>query len=131
MGYLSGKPNSNDSPYPGNRWLDTNDLSDEIFLLLSERAKRCAACRRAISVRHLKDKLCPDCRSGVCSRCHQNINDFSPPNGNMTAGYYIAHAWSKYANPGEVLICDACMWSDSRYIADYGIQADWTEVEGQ
>nr|WP_143838143.1 hypothetical protein [Nitrospira cf. moscoviensis SBR1015] len=40
----------------------------------------------------------------------------------MTAGYYVAEAWQKYANPGEVYICDSCMWADPRYIADYGVQ---------
>jgi len=39
----------------------------------------------------------------------------------MTAGYYVASAWQKCANPGEVYICDACMWADPRYIADYGL----------
>jgi hypothetical protein len=39
----------------------------------------------------------------------------------MTAGYYVASAWEKYANrEWEVFICDACMWADPRYIADYG-----------
>jgi hypothetical protein len=60
-------------------------------------------------------------RDGVCSRCHRPIVGFTPPaEGRMTAGYYVASAWRKYANPGEVYICDACMWDDPRYIADYG-----------
>ena len=61
---------------------------------------------------------------GVCSRCTKPIRDFEPPKeGEMTAGYYVAAAtnWKKYANHGEVYICDACMWSDPRYIADYGV----------
>ena len=41
----------------------------------------------------------------------------------MTAGYYVASAWKKYANPNEILICDACMWADPLYILDYGTQA--------
>jgi len=36
-----------------------------------------------------------------CSRCHRPIKDFNPPNKGMTAGYYVAEAWQKYANPGE------------------------------
>lgn len=57
---------------------------------------------------------------GHCSRCLEAIKDFEPPGDGMTAGYYVAAAWGKYANPGEVYICDACMWADARYIADYG-----------
>jgi hypothetical protein len=41
----------------------------------------------------------------------------------MTAGYYLATAWSRYANSGEILICDSCMWSDPAYIVDYGPNA--------
>ena len=60
--------------------------------------------------------------SGVCSRCHHPIKEFRPPDGDMTAGYYVAAAWLKYANVGEIFICDDCMWRDARYIADYGKQ---------
>ena len=57
-----------------------------------------------------------------CSRCKEPIKDFEPPDADgMTAGYYLAAAWSKYANAGETHICDACMWSDPRYIAVYGV----------
>lgn len=38
----------------------------------------------------------------------------------MTVGYYDAKGWPQFANPGEVFICDACMWEDPRYIAIYG-----------
>ena len=61
-----------------------------------------------------------DARDGVCSRCRKAIEGFRPPDGGMTAGYYHALSWKKYANPGEVIICDDCMWADPRYIADYG-----------
>ena len=56
----------------------------------------------------------------LCSRCKQPIAGFSPPVGGMTAGYYVAAAWKKYCNVGEVYVCDACMWSDPLYIMDYG-----------
>jgi len=36
----------------------------------------------------------------------------------MTAGYY--YDWPKMMNPGELFVCDACMWVDPRYIAVYG-----------
>lgn len=58
--------------------------------------------------------------TGVCSRCDKPIKDFRPPDGGMTAGYYLASGWKRYANPGETYICDACMWSDPAYIVDYG-----------
>jgi uncharacterized protein (DUF736 family) len=67
---------------------------------------------------------------GHCSRCAEAIPDFAPPvDGEMTAGYYIAAAWQKYANPGEVYVCDACMWSDPRYVADYGPRPAVSETE--
>jgi hypothetical protein len=59
---------------------------------------------------------------GICSRCKQPIRDFEPPSEGMTAGYYVAAGWEKYCNPGEVYVCDACMWKDPRYLADYGAQ---------
>lgn len=60
---------------------------------------------------------------GKCSRCDQPIADFKPPADGFTAGYYVAAAWPKYANAGEVLICDKCMWADPVYILDYGVQS--------
>jgi hypothetical protein len=62
----------------------------------------------------------PFVEKGICSRCHKEIDNFSPPTGGMTAGYYVAAGWAKYANDGEVYICDDCMFHDPRYIADYG-----------
>lgn len=42
----------------------------------------------------------------------------------MTAGYYDVSAgdWSKFSDPHEDILCDACMWSDPRYKAVYGRQ---------
>ena len=58
----------------------------------------------------------------TCSRCKQPIKNFSPPeSGNFTAGYYVAQGWLEFSNPGEVYICDDCMWKDPRYISVYGI----------
>lgn len=56
-----------------------------------------------------------------CSRCQTVLRHFVPPDEcEMTAGYYLASAWPQYANPGEIYICDACMWADPRYVAVYG-----------
>ena len=55
-----------------------------------------------------------------CSRCGRIIESPSPEPGECTAGYYVASGWPQFANPGEVYICDACMWADPRYIAVYG-----------
>lgn len=64
----------------------------------------------------------------TCDRCHKDIVDgaeYPPLDGKLgfTAGFYrIAHdgeGWGKYTNPGERVICDACMWSDERYLKDY------------
>lgn len=62
-----------------------------------------------------------DFGEGRCNRCHQLIDGFrSPTEGECTAGYYLAAGWMKYCNPGEIIVCDRCMWSDQRYIAVYG-----------
>ena len=45
----------------------------------------------------------------------------------FTCGYYevgpSAKAWGQFANPGENIVCDACMFADPRYIAVYGQRA--------
>ncbi len=59
-----------------------------------------------------------------CSRCNKLVDeDGSDEPRGMTAGYYyVRFSWSEFANPGEVFICDECMWKDPRYIALYGVQ---------
>jgi hypothetical protein len=60
--------------------------------------------------------------TAICSRCNKDTGSPLPnPSGGMTAGYYVAAGWKQFANREEVYICDACMWSDPRYIAVYGI----------
>lgn len=61
-------------------------------------------------------------KTAVCSRCSKDTDSPLPGIG-MTAGYYVAKAWIQFANPGEVFICDNCMWTDPRYIAVYGVQS--------
>lgn len=68
---------------------------------------------------------------GLCSRCKKRIEGFCPPCGGMTAGYYVAAGWRKYVNPGEVYVCDACMWSDPRYVADYGTHSATGDSTGE
>lgn len=51
----------------------------------------------------------------LCDRCHQTAQGFiGKP---FSAGVYVG--WSKYMDPGEHIICDACMWKDERFLADY------------
>lgn len=62
--------------------------------------------------------------SNRCDRCLQAIDDFTPPSGDgFTAGYYSilpGGYWQQFANLGERVVCDVCMWLDPRYIAVYG-----------
>lgn len=63
-----------------------------------------------------------------CDRCGKLIEgvEYPPEEGKLgaTGGFYRIKedgvGWGKYTNPGERVICDACMWQDERYIADYG-----------
>jgi hypothetical protein len=68
MGYLTRGPTSNDPPpdkADKSPWLEEDDLMDEIALLLSGLAKRCAKCRRSTRTKHLEQGQCPDCRPGA------------------------------------------------------------------
>ncbi len=66
MGCLSRQPTSNDPPRSRegkSSWLGDNELLDEVALLLSGSAERCAGCRRATHIRYLNsNQRCPDCR---------------------------------------------------------------------
>lgn len=56
-----------------------------------------------------------------CDRCHQDKE--GGIEAEMSWGAYFVAAgsgWEKFANPGETVVCDACMWADPRYIATYG-----------
>jgi hypothetical protein len=64
-----------------------------------------------------------------CNRCHNLIPNFdSNPNKTFTCGYYdISHhnsPWWMYRNLGEKYVCDWCIHTDARYIADYGPTAE-------
>ena len=56
----------------------------------------------------------------TCDRCGKQIRGLRTED--MTAGFYdtSGHTWGQYANDGELVVCDDCMWSDPRYIAVYG-----------
>lgn len=57
-----------------------------------------------------------------CDRCHKCIEGIRVADElqTFTGGYYdVTGYWSQYANPGESIVCDACMHSDERYLADY------------
>lgn len=73
------------------------------------------------------EALAPDAAPGwgivtvKCDRCHQQIDGMRTDG--LTAGFYeVEHGqgFGKYTNPGERIICDRCMHTDPRYIADYG-----------
>lgn len=58
----------------------------------------------------------------ICDRCGASIDGMRGEFA--TAGFYDTTGqswWSKYAKPGERVVCDTCMWSDPRYRADYGV----------
>lgn len=66
----------------------------------------------------------------TCDRCGVNVEglltfDYAGPCKNptvqATGGFYLVKnpAWAKYANEGEAVVCDTCMWRDERYLADY------------
>lgn len=57
----------------------------------------------------------------MCDRCKKTVEGLHIM-GSGTAGFYQVSSgtWAQFANPDELVICDACMWRDPRYIADYG-----------
>lgn len=57
----------------------------------------------------------------VCDRCHKEQPD-SYVGDVFSAGVYITNPgsmWHQYANRGENIVCDACMWADPSYRWDY------------
>ena len=52
----------------------------------------------------------------ACSRCDRFV--FLPP---ASATFDVTSLyWSQFANPGETLLCAACLYADYRYIAVWG-----------
>jgi hypothetical protein len=57
----------------------------------------------------------------LCDRCKEQIR--GERSKRFTSGFYLVgpeYYWHKYSLPGEEFLCDECMWSDPRYILDYG-----------
>lgn len=75
-----------------------------------------ACIERRIDGRLVGDCLLPH----RCDRCKEPIPDFEPPVDGMTAGYYDVTGgyWARFANDGESVLCDRCMWSDPAYLAE-------------
>lgn len=57
----------------------------------------------------------------ICSRCKEVLRDVIKTD-TFTGGYYEVHKgyWSKFAKPGEQILCDACMFKDEGYIEEFG-----------
>lgn len=62
----------------------------------------------------------------ICSRCGKTVDGLQSKYG--TGGFYRVSEghWAKYANLGEIEVCDSCMWADPRYKADY----QWNDSGG-
>ena len=58
----------------------------------------------------------------ICDRCKQQVAGIKTETA--TGGFYAVgkpgSQWGRYANPGEFILCDACVGSDPRYLAEYG-----------
>lgn len=66
----------------------------------------------------------------TCDRCKKTVEGIRTDR--FTGGFYEISVnamtlepsdWCKFANPGEKIVCDDCMWADPRYIAVYGTHA--------
>lgn len=56
----------------------------------------------------------------TCSRCGSEVH--GTESEEATSGFYrvLVGPWEEYGEPGEYVLCDACMLSDPRYQARYG-----------
>lgn len=63
-----------------------------------------------------------------CDRCKKQVQEAYRSMG-QTSGFYDVvnyphgNQWARYAREGEHNICDACMWSDPKYVLEHGTQA--------
>ena len=57
----------------------------------------------------------------TCDRCGSEVRGTFDDYG--TTGFYDVGSgyWSLYAAPGEVNVCNACMWADAGFRHDYAI----------
>lgn len=63
----------------------------------------------------------------TCDRCHKEVKGMiytEEAQFKGTAGFYKVDNgyWNRFANPGENIVCDECMFKDSRYQEIYGIK---------
>ena len=63
----------------------------------------------------------------ICDRCRKDVKGLiyrGEATFKGTAGFYHVtdNNWCKFANPGESIVCDECMFQDSRYQEIYGIR---------
>jgi hypothetical protein len=61
----------------------------------------------------------------TCDRCGAEIDGLRGQFA--TAGFYDTAGqswWSRFARPGENVVCDDCMWADPGYRAEYGVHTD-------
>lgn len=64
--------------------------------------------------------------TAVCDRCHRTVEGFESPNA-VIGFYRMADygPWSRFARPGETLVCNDCMWADPGYSALYQTHRAW------
>ena len=56
-----------------------------------------------------------------CDRCHRDVKGLE--SNTATAGFYRVQEgspWNAFANAGEQVLCDSCVWADERYQVKYG-----------
>ena len=56
----------------------------------------------------------------ICDRCKNLVEGYK--SSDFTGGYYETPSgsyWGNYANEGENVLCDDCMFDDPRYQKDY------------
>lgn len=55
----------------------------------------------------------------VCDRCKRLVTGTKTEHA--TGGFYWVQEgyWTRFANPGECVVCDECMWRDERYLTEY------------
>lgn len=57
-----------------------------------------------------------------CDRCGRVVPGALVEDA-FSAGVYVVSlgsSWHEFARPGEVIVCEACMFADPRYVAVYG-----------
>ncbi len=63
----------------------------------------------------------------LCDRCTKKVDGIYDPDSETTGGFYRVggnpskNYWAKYRNAGENVLCDKCMQTDKRYLADQGV----------